>query len=672
VTVALDHPLASFVPQAAIGAALDGHEEGETAQIYTPANIRAMRSAGLGAVSYRLRTELGVEAWHSSAGGEWSDPRCQCGYWTSSAKPTGGPLVATYGYRLPRRGDTIDQANDDGYSRIDDGSEATFWKSDPYLDATYTHDQLPQWVVVDLGRPRALDAARVDWGTPFATRFSAEYWVGPSALALASHPPGHWAEFPVGRLRGHAGRQVVRLARRPLLVRFVRLLLTRSSHTAPAGSTDIRDRLGFAVRELGIGRLAGGRFVDLVKHAPSQRQTIVYTSSTDPWHRASDIDRNYEQPSFQTLRSSGLLAGQPLLVPVPILYGTPANAVAELLYLRRLGVRLRGVELGEEPDGQLVTPEDYGALYLEFARAIHRVLPGLPLGGPSLQTSIPDWDAWPDEHGNRSWVSRFLAYLREHGGLAQLSFFSFEWYPFDDTCASPASQLVRNEPILARAVNEQRAHGLPASIQIYITEYGFSAFAGRAEVALPGALLNADTVGEFLSLGGSAAYLYGYEPDTLIEEQRDCNTWGNLALILSDGDHHIKHPLPTYWTARLLTQQWSEPGRQANVMLATNVAFAGDQDVPQRLGAYALRRPDRRIALLLVNKSSTATIAAHIESGASSFDVYQYSSAQYAWHADGPNGYPKPDLPPAHTTLAGDTVNLPPYSVTVLRTRAGA
>jgi hypothetical protein len=726
VTVALDRPLASFAPAQALGGALDGHSQGETAQIYTPRNLRLMAGAGLGQVSYRLRTELGVQAWHIDPAGDFSEPSRRQGYWTSTGHPSKPAPRVSWGYTLPRRGDTVDQAEDNGYSRIDDGRLTTFWKSDPYLASPFTHEpeaSHPQWVLIELPRALPVDAIRIAWAAPYATRFRVQRFVGPSAVEIAGHPPGRWRDFAHGAFAGHGGVQTLRLARAPQRVRFVRVLMSASSHTAPRGARDIRDRVGYAIRELYLGRLVpdrtrprvphGGsgegrsashrsgagrsashrsgegrsashrsgpvreRLLDLLTHRPSGAQSVIYTSSTDPWHRARDRNPGYEQPSFQTVLRSGLTHGEPLLVPVPVLYGTPANAVAELRYLRALGVPLRGVELGEEPDGQLASPEDYGALYIQFARAIHRAFPRLALGGPGFQTSIPDWLYWPDAHGDRSWMHRFLDYLRARGALARLRFFSFEWYPYDNVCADPAPQLAAASDLLVRVLARQRAHGLPPSLPVYITEYGYSAFAGQDEVDLPGALLDADTVGTLLREGGAAAYLYGYEPATLMRESESCDTWGNLALWQSDERGRARRPLATFWETQMLTHDWVAPGGGTHTLYAAG-PNALDGAGHELVRAYALRRPDGRLAVLLLNMSPSQPYQATVRfnpagAGATppsgALAEWQLSAAQYHWLAQGPSGHPSLDVPPERHVLASWTqgIRLPPYSITVLR-----
>src|SRR5205085_1566305 len=123
----------------------------------------------------------------------------------------------------------------------------------------------------------------------------------------------------------------------------------------------------------------------------------------------------------------GLTNGLPLLLPVGVLYDTPENAAAEISYLKDRGYPFERVELGQEPDGQFVAPEDYAALYIQFAKAIHAVDPKLKLGGPSFQDIEPGERIGPTPTGKPDWLRRFLAYLKEQGRLNEYSFFSFEW-----------------------------------------------------------------------------------------------------------------------------------------------------------------------------------------------------------------------------------------------------
>src|SRR5437867_1035197 len=256
--VAADHPVNKCLPTQALGGGVDGHEQGECARMFTDKNIAEMLSAGLGPLTYRLRTELAGEVWHWNPRGTWSDPLHKCGYWTSDDS-LGEPINLSYGYRLPRRGNTIDQANDDGYSRIADGDKDSFWKSNPYLDSHFTgepEDAHPQWVVIDLGATKPVNAIRIHWGAPYAQQFRVEYWPGDDPMHLHPDDDDDWQPFARGNVNdGDGGDELIRLAERPRSVQFVRIVMSHSSRTSRQPSDDIRDRLGFAIREIELGNL---------------------------------------------------------------------------------------------------------------------------------------------------------------------------------------------------------------------------------------------------------------------------------------------------------------------------------------------------------------------------------------------------------------------------------
>ena len=672
----LASPLNTFTPAKAFGGAFDGHPKDETMPVFTKANIAAIKSSGLEPISYRLRTELGIQVWHWNPRGHWSDDAGHQGYWTSDDESS-APLDVTHGYFLPRRGSTVDQADQDSYSRLVDGDPETFWKSNPYLDQTFTGEsnrEHPQWIIIDLGELQQVNALEILWGFPFATRFSLQYSTE-NTDDLWSVPLGGWQNFPGGTAsNGNSGRQLVRLGRAPA-VRFVRILLLDSSGPAAGYHCgDPRDCLGFAVRELRLGTLdSSGHLTDLLAHAKrAADQTSVTVSSTDPWHREQDLSPDAEQPGFDLMYKSELVGQRPMLLSFGLLYDTPENAAAALRFLRSHHYPIAGIELGEEPDGQNVEPEDYGALYVQWVRALRQVDPQVHIGGPSFQTGIHEHQDFRSTPDPSSWLSRFLAYLKRHGMENEFQFFSFEWYPFDQGCVPPGPQLAQSAGLLRGQLQEWLSDGLRRDIPWYITELHYSPFAGPSGVEIQSALLNAETAALFLSLGGTTAYFYQVEPGTMIREP-ECNGWGNQLLFLADRDGQVRARLSSYWAARIVSQIWSQPGDQPHTLYPVTV----DLDQPlgrERLSVFTVKRPDGRWSTLAINKNPSTAFHARISlRGAkdpASYTQQVFSSNEYVWHADGPNGTPlKSDSPSRHSS-AGNIVDLPPFSISVIEFEA--
>lgn len=687
ITVDAKDSIGAFDPLVAFGSTIDGHEEGATHFIFTRTNVAEMKSANFHPISYRLRTELGIEAWHWNPRGHWSDAAHKQGYWTSD-DTNGPPIRVSYGYNLPRRGNTIDQANDDGYSRLTDGDTTSFWKSNPYLDAKYTGDTVemhPQWVIVDMDSSVDVNAIRIRWGLPFATQYDIQYWPelpdGQPKGPDDNVGDAGWREFDSGKVRGGkfgvGGNALIQLAAQPVHTRWIRILLRSSSHTARRGWKDPRDATGFAIREISIGRMVDGSFHDISRHAPrADGQTRTYASSTDPWHRSTDRDDGTEQPGLDLMFSSGITRGLPMLTPVGVLYDTPANAAALLRYLRRRHYAVPRLELGEEPDGQFVTPSDFAALYIQVADSLRAVDAGVTLGGPSLQDGqtkvMMAWKNGPADE--RSWFGHFLDALIARGHMRDLAFVSFEFYPFDKACTATAPQLAQVAGKIRDAVAQFRSDGVPASVPLVMTEYGYSPFSTTSEMDRSGAILNTVAVAEFMTHGGGETFYYGTEPSNLDRNER-CESWGDNTLFVADDERHIRARNSTYHAARMLTTIWADSSGGSHSILATNVTAASGEPVP--VSAYSIHRPDGRIAVLIVNRDPAHDWIVDLHgvghsrgSAGSTADAWRLSAAEYEWHADGEKGYAKPNTGPRKMSLAGGTpLVLPPYSILVVRDR---
>jgi len=680
------HVANRFIPQYALGSTVDRVPSNATDVFFRPDQIQKVLSAGWGVISYRQNTDLFVQAWHWNPKGTWSDPTGK-GYFTGDKTPTSEIIRHSYGYSLPHRGFTRNGGTEfDGYSRLDDGDVKSYWKSNPYLTSQFTgeEDSLhPQWVVIALDKKESINGIRIRWADPYARDFRVQYWIG-DGDAMDEQDKGEWKDFPSGAVTdGKGGDSTLRLSPSPVSTKFVRIWMTRSSNTCDThGSADRRNCVGYAIRELYLGAVdEKNGLKDLLHHSADQKQTLTLCSSVDPWHEPSDLylapDRmeSGDQPGFDLFFASGITRGLPAIVPVALLYSTPDDAAAQMAYIKKRGYPVSYIEMGEEADGQYMLPEDYGSLYLQFARALHQVDASFKLGGPAFQGATEDIKVWPDTQGRASWLGRFLDYLRAHDRLEDLSFMSFEHYPYDG-CETPWKNLYQEPGLITHIMKVWRDDGLPPSIPLLDTET--NAHGGEASVDIFGALWLADSFAGFLTAGGQSTHYYhalSYSPPHPI-----CpNSWGTYHLFMVDDQYEIQQPTSQFFAAQLLTQEWSQP-KDAEHLLYRAASDVRDAAGNVLVTAYALHRPDGQWSLMLINKDNDHAHRLRVvfHDAEANQDVsfigqvtmITFGKEQYQWHPDRKKGHADPDGPPKTSTLqAGkDTkYDLPAASVTVLR-----
>jgi len=679
------HVVNTFSPTRALGSSVDRIPSKAADRTLRNPMLATLLDAGWQAISYRQNTELEAEAWHWNPNGRWSDQSGK-GYFVGAATPGDALIERSWGYGLPHRGTTMD-SEEQGfhYSRATDGDSSTYWKSNPYLTHHFTGEDdalLPQWIILDLGSIRKVNAMRIAWGEPFATQYNVQFWTSGEDSPRRFPTRGIWQSFPTGSVKdGRGGTVTLQLTALPVEARYLRVWMTVSSNTCDShGAVDVRNCSGYAIGELYAGTVSeDGTFTDIVKHNAGRGQSSTICSSVDPWHAPSDInDKGTEQVGLDRFYLSGVTRGLPAMVPVAMIYSTPEDAAAEIAYLEQRHYPISYIELGEEPDGQQMQPEDYAALYLQFAAAIHKVDPRLKLGGPSFEGANEDIEVWPTADGRVSWLGRFIDILKAHGRLSDLAFMSFEHYPAD--CRSKWSDLYREPERIAHIMNVWRDDGVPPGVPLLMTEGNLTAGLGGMSLDIMGALWLADFEGAFLTAGGAASYHYHLIPEAL---RRGCDDGGGtFGFLHVDAEYALKGYFSQYFAAQLITREWVQPVDQVHRVYRVSTDVR-DSEGSTLVTAYAVLRPDGEWSLLVVNKdhdrSHEVQIKFHDADGLrrdqsffGSLNVTVFGAAQYQWHAAGADSYAEPDGPPVKSTLQADARKMyefPRASITVIRGR---
>jgi hypothetical protein len=628
-----EHVRNTIYPDTATGAWMDDLSKSQVDNLSKPETIQGVKNLGWGSITMRNNSELRLSAWHWNENGSWSDPATKSGYFTGSAD-LAEPIHYGYSYSLPHR-DFMTSGDDPLIA-----GPQSYWKSNPYLTSHFTgeSDALhPQWVVVDMGMARAVDAIHIQWVNPYAVAYVVQYWIGDNnALDWDMGPNGVWKNFPSGTVTNGKGGDVhLKLCDAPITARFVRVLMSESSNTPDThGAQDIRNCVGYALQTISVGTIdAAGAYAVVypatgVEPGPSTGKKerppagaaafpgsagdtggSFCASSIDPWHEAGNLiagggDQYNGMDNFFT---SGLTMGHPALVACTVIYGTPEDAANEVAYIAKRGYPIVGVEIGEECDGKHTTPEDYGALYCQWATAIHQLTPNAKLGGPAFEGVNKDITLWADSQGRTSWMGRFVDYLKTHGHLQDLSFMSFEHYPFLINGFSPPCEwdtLYQEPGIMRHVLQMWRDDGVPKNVPLIISESGITAGSGKkGYMGVTGnAIWECDAFGTFFDQGGTAFY----------RPAINNGAGGRRGSNGPPGGGTYGTPQYTPFTsAHLINFEWLQHEAGANQI------FPASADLTDATGrtvitSYAVHRPDGNWSLMLINHDLNAAHPVHL------------------------------------------------------------
>jgi len=635
VDVTPEHILNTIYPDTATGAWMDDLTKAQIDNLSKADTIQGIKNLGWGSITMRNNSELRLSAWHWNENGTWSDPGTKSGYYAGSAD-LGEPIHYGYSYSLPHR-----DFMTSGDEPLVEGSQS-YWKSNPYLTSHFTgeSDSLhPQWVVIDMGVARPVNAIHIQWVNPYAVTYVVQYWIGDNnALDWDMGPNGVWKPFPSGTVTDGKGGDVhLRLSDQPITARFLRVLMSKSSGTCDThGSQDIRNCVGYALQTLSVGKIdAAGAYsivypANGVEPGPSKPRERRHgggggeafpgsaedtagsfcASSVDPWHASDNLitgghDMYNGMDNFFT---SGLTMGHPALVACAAIYNTPEDCAHEVAYIHKRGYPVAGIEIGEECDGKHTMPEDYGAIYCHWADAIHKLTPDAKLGGPVFEGVDKDITLWADDQGRTSWMARFVDYLKAHGHLQDLSFMSFEHYPFMVNGGSPPDEwdtLYLEPGIMKHVLHMWREDGVPAGVPLVISESGITAgHSSKGYLGVTGrAIWECDAFGTFFAEGGKAFYRPAINNGA-------SDRWNYGGGPNGGGAYGTPEYTP-FTSAHIINFEWLQHGGGANQIFP---ASADLRDASGRtvITAYAVHRPDGNWSLMLINHDLHAAHPIHL------------------------------------------------------------
>jgi hypothetical protein len=149
---------------------------------------------------------------------------------------------------------------------------------------------------------------------------------------------------------------------------------------------------------------------------------------------------------------------------------------------------------------------------------------------------------------------------------------------------------------------------------------------------------------------------------------------GNNMMFGMDDNGKVSYRTATYYGALMMKKYWAQPAGDSVRVYPVSSTMQNKQG-EELVSAYALLTPDNNWSLMVINKDPKRSyrVSVKVDEGGKTSSLrppltcYQYSGRQYEWVVSGENSHPSRSLPPEEKTLKGNSIELPPFSLTVLK-----
>jgi hypothetical protein len=271
---------------------------------------------------------------------------------------------------------------------------------------------------------------------------------------------------------------------------------------------------------------------------------------------------------------------------------------------------------------------------------------------------------------HNGWTPVLLTTLRSQGVTPDFvvyhRYINAAWHE-DDTTLLQSSRSWTNDIAELRQMLNDYLGAAAQNVEIAVTEHNSSwtTPTGKQTTSLVGGLFLADSLGQAMQTemstlvwwlmrsspeynGNNGAHLYGWR------------NYGSYGIISQETTGYQKYP--TFYAYKLL----SRFARGGDSIVQTNTSH-------NLLGAYAAKRTDGSLCLMVVNKSAGAAINANIAvtgfTPSSSATLYQFGKTEDNAAQTGPT-----DISQRSISVAGANFSYtcPPYSMSVIKLTAGS